>query len=77
MNEFDLFTFKAIAATANLHSTTLLLNRVPKVKSFGEGVQELVMTRHTESGILTVVVLITGINSICLAFPFSPIIEIV
>jgi hypothetical protein len=43
-----------------VNSTTLLLNLVPKVKSFGEEIQELVITRQTDSGILTVVGFITG-----------------
>lgn len=51
MNEFIFFAFNAIAAVANVHSTTLLLNLVPKVKSFGEDTQELVITKQTESGI--------------------------
>jgi hypothetical protein len=40
-------------------------------------VHELPITRHTESGNLTVVVLIDGTKSISFAVPFSAIIEIV
>jgi len=66
-----------IAAKANLHSTTLLLYLVPSVNNFGDAVQEFPMTRHTESGILTVVVLMFGTKSMSFAQPISPMIEIV
>ena len=38
---------------------------------------ELPITKHTELGTFTVVVLMQGIKSMCFAFPISPIIDIV
>jgi hypothetical protein len=43
----------------------------------GHGEQELLITRQTESGSLTVVVFIEGKKSTSFTVPFSPIIEIV
>jgi len=77
-SKFSIFSaFKVIAAKANLHSTTLLLYLVPTVAILAEGVTELAITNEQDDGTFTSNNWILGINSMSLATPNSPIIEIV